>query len=77
MDEASKKSSLLKAMKIICFRNNLKDNNCILYKILIQNKTLKHYYFFLVFLFFSSCQYFEKQVPSEKELLKKELKAIN
>jgi hypothetical protein len=26
---------------------------------------------------FSSCQYFEKKVPSEKELLKKELKAIN
>jgi len=28
-------------------------------------------------LFFNSCQYFEKQVPSEKELLQKELKAIN
>src|SRR4051812_4676108 len=28
-------------------------------------------------LLFSSCQYFEKQVPSEKELLQKELKAIN
>lgn len=28
-------------------------------------------------LFFGSCQYFEKQVPSEKELLEKELKAIN
>ena len=26
---------------------------------------------------FSSCQYFEKQVPSEKELLQKELKSIN
>ena len=26
---------------------------------------------------FSSCQYFDKQVPSEKELLQKELKAIN
>ncbi|PKH67225.1 hypothetical protein CXF59_13990 [Flavobacterium sp. ALD4] len=38
---------------------------------------MKHYYFFLVFLLFNSCQYFEKQVPSEKELLKKELKAIN
>ena len=25
----------------------------------------------------NSCQYFEKQVPSEKELLEKELKAIN
>jgi hypothetical protein len=30
-----------------------KDNNCIFYKILLNsNKTLKHYYFFLVFLFF-------------------------
>ena len=28
-------------------------------------------------LLFSSCQYFDKQVPSEKELLQKELKAIN
>ncbi|WP_016989926.1 hypothetical protein [Flavobacterium sp. ACAM 123] len=38
---------------------------------------MKHFYFFLVFLLFNSCQYFEKQVPSEKELLQKELKAIN
>ena len=28
-------------------------------------------------LLFNSCQYFDKQVPSEKELLEKELKAIN
>lgn len=28
-------------------------------------------------LIFNSCQYLEKQVPSEKELLQKELKAIN
>ena len=28
-------------------------------------------------LLFTSCQYFDKQVPSEKELLQKELKAIN
>lgn len=42
-----------------------------------KNKTLKHYYFFLVFLLFTSCQHFEKHVPSEKELLEKELKAIN
>jgi hypothetical protein len=28
-------------------------------------------------LLFSSCQYFDKQVPSERELLQKELKAIN
>ena len=40
-------------------------------------KTLKHNYLILVIILFSSCQYFEKQVPSEKELLQKELKAIN
>lgn len=28
-------------------------------------------------LFFNSCQYFNQQVPSEKELLQKELKSIN
>lgn len=38
---------------------------------------MKHYYFFLLFIIITSCQYFEKQVPSEKELLQKELKAIN
>ena len=32
---------------------------------------------FLSLLLFSSCQYFEKQVPSEKDLLQKELKSIN
>ena len=32
---------------------------------------------FLTLFLFNSCQYFEKQVPSEKELLQKELKAIN
>lgn len=32
---------------------------------------------FFLPLLFGSCQYFEKQVPSEKELLEKELKAIN
>lgn len=42
-----------------------------------KNKTLKHYSFFLLFAIFNSCQYFEKQVPSEKELLQKELKSIN
>ncbi|MDN3671536.1 hypothetical protein QWY99_00455 [Flavobacterium branchiarum] len=31
----------------------------------------------LVIILFNSCQYFEKQVPSEKELLQKELKSIN
>ncbi|MWB94297.1 hypothetical protein GON26_07980 [Flavobacterium sp. GA093] len=38
---------------------------------------MKHFSLILVFLIFNSCQYFEKQVPSEKELLQKELKAIN
>jgi len=38
---------------------------------------LKQFYFLILFIFFSSCQYFDKQVPSEKELLQKELKAIN
>ncbi|MDQ6470320.1 hypothetical protein RB619_06680 [Flavobacterium sp. LHD-80] len=38
---------------------------------------MKQFFIFLVFLFFNSCQYFEKKVPSEKELLQKELKAIN
>ena len=49
------------------------------YKKLVQfkNKALKQYYLFLVFLFFNSCQYFDKQIPSEKELLQKELKSIN
>lgn len=42
-----------------------------------KNTVLKQYYFFLVFGIFTSCQYFEKQVPSEKELLQKELKSIN
>lgn len=49
------------------------------YKKLVPFKkaALKQYYFFLILGFFTSCQYFEKQVPSEKELLQKELKAIN
>ena len=49
------------------------------YKLLvsIKNKTLKQLYFLLVFVLFNSCQYFDKQVPSEKELLQKELKNIN
>jgi hypothetical protein len=38
---------------------------------------LKQYSLFLVFILFNSCQYFDKQVPSEKELLQKELKSIN
>lgn len=32
---------------------------------------------FLTAFLFNSCQYFDKKVPSEKELLQKELKAIN
>ena len=49
------------------------------YALLVQfkNLTLKQYYLFLVFVLFNSCQYFEKQIPSEKELLQKELKSIN
>lgn len=49
------------------------------YKILVQfkSKTLKHYSLFLVVILFNSCQYIDKQVPSEKELLQKELKSIN
>nr|WP_315151768.1 hypothetical protein [uncultured Flavobacterium sp.] len=38
---------------------------------------MKQYFLFLVFILFNSCQYFDKQVPSEKELLQKELKSIN
>lgn len=38
---------------------------------------MKQFSILLLFLSFNSCQYFEKQVPSEKELLQKELKSIN
>ncbi|MFI0490583.1 hypothetical protein [Flavobacterium sp.] len=38
---------------------------------------MKQFSLLFVFMIFSSCQYFDKQVPSEKELLQKELKAIN
>jgi hypothetical protein len=38
---------------------------------------LKQFSLFIILLFFNSCQYFEKKVPSEKELLQKELKSIN
>jgi hypothetical protein len=38
---------------------------------------LKPYYLLIVFLIFHSCQYFETPVPSEQELLQKELKSIN
>lgn len=48
------------------------------YALLFQSKfkTLKSYYL-LLFILFNSCQFFDKQVPSEKELLQKELKSIN
>ncbi|MBQ0909151.1 hypothetical protein KBJ98_10605 [Flavobacterium sp. F-328] len=38
---------------------------------------MKQYFLFFAFLLLNSCQYVDKQVPSEKELLQKELKAIN
>lgn len=38
---------------------------------------MKQFFPLLAFLFFNSCQYFDKQVPSEKVLLQKELKSIN
>ena len=43
----------------------------------IQTTALRNSYWYILLLVFSSCQYFEKQVPSEKELLQKELKSIN
>lgn len=38
---------------------------------------MKQFSLFLLVIIFNSCQYFDKQVPSEKELLQKELKSIN
>jgi len=38
---------------------------------------LKKFSVLLLLLFLQSCQYFEKQVPSEKELLEKQIKEIN
>ncbi|MBU2060428.1 MAG: hypothetical protein KKH44_01075 [Bacteroidetes bacterium] len=38
---------------------------------------MKYYQLLLIAMLFNSCQYFDKQVPSEKELLQKELKSIN
>lgn len=43
----------------------------------IKINTLKHLFPFLIIFLFNSCQYFDKPVPSEKELLQKELKSIN
>ena len=38
---------------------------------------MKKFTLFLLVLFFNSCQYFDNQIPSEEELLEKELKSIN
>ncbi|KAF2516013.1 hypothetical protein [Flavobacterium foetidum] len=38
---------------------------------------MKQFFFLFICIVLNSCQYFEKQVPSEKELLQKELKSIN
>lgn len=38
---------------------------------------MKQFSLFFIVILFNSCQYFEKQIPSEKDLLQKELKAIN
>ena len=40
-------------------------------------KSLRPLYSFLFVLFFTACQFADKQVPNEKELLQKELNAIN
>lgn len=40
-------------------------------------KILRQFFLLFICVTFHSCQYFEKQVPSEKELLQKELKSIN
>jgi len=38
---------------------------------------LKKFSVLLLLIFLQSCQYFEKQVPTEKELLEKQIKEIN
>jgi hypothetical protein len=43
----------------------------------LKKQTLKQYPFFIALLLFTSCRYYDKQMPLEKELLQKELKAIN
>lgn len=42
-----------------------------------KNKSLKQFLLILIVFVCHSCQYFDKKVPSEKELLQKELKGIN
>ncbi len=44
---------------------------------MLNNKELKKLLPILALFLLQSCQYFEKQVPNEKELLEKELKEIN
>jgi hypothetical protein len=43
----------------------------------IISKQLKQISLFFLVLLFQSCQYFEKQVPNEKDLLKQRMKEIN
>lgn len=38
---------------------------------------MKHFFVYIVFFLFNSCNYFDGAIPSEKELLKKELESIN
>jgi hypothetical protein len=64
MGEASKKKQFVESYEDYLLSKQSK-NNCIFYKILLNSKQNIEALFFLVFLFFSSCQYFEKQVPSE------------
>jgi hypothetical protein len=42
-----------------------------------KNNHLKHISLFLLVILFQSCQYFEKQVPNEKDLLDQRMKEIN
>lgn len=46
-------------------------------KLHFKNGSLNKSYCYFLLILFASCQYFEKQVPSEQDLLQKELKAIN
>lgn len=68
-------------MKNICNTRLHKKNNCIFipqfFLVQFNNNPLKQFSLFLFVLLLHSCQYFEKQIPSEKELLQKELKSIN
>ena len=68
-------------MKNICNTKLHKKNNCIfipqIFLVQFNINPLKQFSLFLFVLLLHSCQYFEKQIPSEKELLQKELKSIN